>query len=118
MAMEIDLVRPDDLLNVRIQAANLRLDTHDPEYPVLVVDDPQQSAYLTFIFPPQTIAERAYFEAAIVNPPVDPDHPVAIPPETDPNRSDPEATKKTEAIVAVIGDRFDVITQISSSSGR
>ena len=32
--------------------------------------------------------------------------------------SDPEATKKTEAIVAVIGDRFDVIIQISSSSGR
>ena len=70
--MEIDLVRPDDLLNVRIEAANLRLDTYDLQAPALVVDDPQQPAYLTFIFPPQTIAERAYFEAAIVNPPVDP----------------------------------------------
>src|SRR6476659_2414891 len=85
MSLKLDLVRPDDLLNLRIEAINLRLDAQDPAEPALVIEDPQRPAYLAFIFPPQTIAERAYFEAAIVNPPVDPNNPKAIAPEADPN---------------------------------
>lgn len=80
--MKIDLIRPDDLLNLRIEAANLRLDTDNPEEPVLVVEDAQQPAYLTFIFPPQTIAESAYFEFSIVKP------------EGNPERADTDAGKK------------------------
>ena len=59
-----------------IEASNVRLDSYDPAEPVLVVEDPRQPAYLTFNFPPQTIAECAYFEAAIVRPSLDPAHEV------------------------------------------
>lgn len=60
------LLRPDDLLNLRVDGSNLRLDTADATAPVLVVDDPQQPAYLVVEFPPQSIAEGAYYEAAVV----------------------------------------------------
>lgn len=97
MATKIDLIRPDDLLNLRIEATNLRLDSSDPEKPVLVVEDAHRPAFLAFIFPPQTIAERAYFEAAIVKPPVDPGQPKAIKPDPDPDpkRPDPESASTT-----------------------
>ncbi len=64
----IELVRSEDLLNLRVEIAGLRLDSTDAANPVLIVDDPQQPAFLTVTFPPQTIAESAYFEAAIVKP--------------------------------------------------
>lgn len=86
MVIKIELVRPDDLLNLQVEAANLRLDADNPEQPVLVVEDPQQPAYLTFIFPPQTIAESAYFEAAIVAP------------DGDPQRPDPDKDNPTEPL--------------------
>lgn len=80
------LLRPDDLLNLRIEGSNLRLDTADVTAPMLVVDDPQQPAYLTVEFPPQSIAEGAYYEAAVVTaesaPPPgrpDPDQPATAP---------------------------------------
>ena len=60
------LLRPDDLLNLRVDGSNLRLDTSDTTAPVLMVDDPQQPAYLVVEFPPQSIAEGAYYEAAMV----------------------------------------------------
>jgi hypothetical protein len=67
--MKIEIVRPDDLLNLRIEAINLRLNSdlgpNNPDKPShsLVVEDLQQPAYLVVTFPPQTIAERAYFQA-------------------------------------------------------
>ncbi len=70
--MKIEIVRPDDLLNLRIEAVNLRLDATMRRAPVLVVADARQPAYLVVTFPPQTIAEHAYFEAAIVQPEADP----------------------------------------------
>src|SRR5581483_11329877 len=73
--MKIDLVRPDDLLNLGIEAVNLRLDAGDPGHPVLVIEDERQPAWLIVTFPPQTIAESAYFEFSIVKPdaPTNPD---------------------------------------------
>jgi hypothetical protein len=68
MAFDIELVRPEDLLNLQLHIAGLRVDASDPAKPVLVVEDPQQPAFLTVTFPPQTIAEPAYFEASIVKP--------------------------------------------------
>jgi len=108
LAVKIELVRPDDLLNLRVEASNLRLDPYDPAKPVLVVEDPRQPAYLIFTFPPQTIAERAYFEAAIVRPPIvtpplDPAPPEAIKPETDPGRPDPEAARTTTELLDLPG---------------
>ncbi len=80
----IELIRPDDLLNLQVQFDNLRVDFGDEEEePALVIQNAQQPAYLTFTFPPQTIAERAYFEAQI------------IAPEQGPLRKDPDAAKTT-----------------------
>jgi hypothetical protein len=87
--LKIDLVRPDDLLNVKVEAINLRLDTSELKEPVLLVDDPAAQAYLAITFPPQTIAEHAYFEAAIIQPPPS-SGPTTIPPESDPKRKDQE----------------------------
>ncbi|GAB4429674.1 MAG: hypothetical protein Kow0031_10260 [Anaerolineae bacterium] len=75
MAIKIDLIRPDDLLNLRIEADNLRLDPETPEEPALVVEDSRQPAYLIVTFPPQTIAEGAYFEFSIVKPEGNPARP-------------------------------------------
>lgn len=75
--MKIELVRPDDLLNLQIEAVNLRLDSGNPQEPVLVVEVPQRPAYLIVTFPPQTIAESAYFEFSIVKPAGDPNRPDA-----------------------------------------
>ena len=60
----IEVVRPDDLLNLEIETVNLRLDTE--EEPALVLEDPELPARLSVTFPPQTIAETAYFESSKV----------------------------------------------------
>jgi len=66
--MTVAIVRPDDLLNLAVEWQNLRLDKSDPQNPVLVIDDPTRTALLTFTFPPQTIAESAFFESSKVAP--------------------------------------------------
>lgn len=63
-----ELLRPDDLLNLRVEFVNLSLDTPEDDEPALFVTDANEPAFLTFVFPPQTIAERAYFEARILPP--------------------------------------------------
>lgn len=72
------LIRPDDLLNLKVEAINLQLIIGEGEPPQLFVEDESKPAYLAFIFPPQTITERAYFEASIVEP------------EGNPNKTDPD----------------------------
>jgi hypothetical protein len=62
MSFKIDILRPDDLVNLSIDAHNLKLDTSDPKKPALVIDDKSSPAFLIVTFPPQSIAERAYFE--------------------------------------------------------
>lgn len=89
MAIRFDLVRPDDLLNVRITGVNLRLNGDDPENPILEVEEPQRPAYLVVTFPPQTIAERAYFEAPIVVITQDPTSGVPVDPDTTPPNNQP-----------------------------
>jgi len=69
MAVKIDLLRPDDLLNLRIDGENLRLDTDAPEGPALVLDDPGKPGYLIVTFPPQTIVEEAFYESSPTPPP-------------------------------------------------
>jgi hypothetical protein len=75
MSLKIELIRPDDLLHLRVEATNLRPEMQDAQQPALVVEDVRQPAYLCFTFPPQTIAESAYFEASVVNPAGDPKRP-------------------------------------------
>ncbi len=87
MAIKIELLRPDDLLNLRVEAVNLRLDADDAEGPALVVEDERERAFLVYTFPPQSIHESAYFMASIVKPATDgeytrPDQDAAKPPST------------------------------------
>ena len=85
MAIKIELIRPDDLLNLRVEGVNLRLDADGPEGPALVVEDPGEPAHLIVTFPPQSIAESAYFMASVV--------PAAT--DTDYKRPDPDAAVAT-----------------------
>jgi type VI protein secretion system component Hcp len=82
-ALRLRVVRPDDLLNLEIEAVNLHLDTDDPGDPALVVDDVSAPARLVVAFPPQSIAETAYFESSIV-PGEEPEPTPENPPEPDP----------------------------------
>lgn len=68
MAFSAELVRPDDLVHLRVTGPNLVLDPTDPDQPVVVVDDPAQPAFLTVEFPAQSISEAAYFEWDVVKP--------------------------------------------------
>jgi hypothetical protein len=79
--MKINVIRPDDLLNLKVETINLRLEVKDPQNPVLAVDAPNRPAYLVVVFPTQSIEETAYFESSIVKP------------AGDPNRPDPDANQ-------------------------
>jgi hypothetical protein len=69
VTVKFELLRPDDLLDLQIEGDNLQLDTSQPDKPALVPQDPQKPAYLIVTFPPQTIAEQAYFESSPTQPP-------------------------------------------------
>jgi len=86
MNLILHLIRPDDLLNLRIETENLRLDTSTQSMPVLVVDDHSHPGLLTVIFPPQHIAETALFESA----------PPSMYPQDDPQRHDPDYARLTD----------------------
>ncbi len=62
MAIKLNLLRPDDLLNLEVEGDNLRLDSSDPKAPVVVLDDKQKDGYLIVTFPPQAVIEEAVFE--------------------------------------------------------
>ena len=107
-ALRLRLVRPDDLLNLEIEAVNLRLDTDDPADPALVVDEPAAPARLVVLFPAQTIAETAYFES----PPFEGE--VAPPPPGEPPEPDP-AERPLDPPGAV-GPGRDSVARIADSS--
>ncbi len=67
--LTLTVLRPDDLLALSVRTVNLRLDASRPGRPRLVRDTPGQPAYLVIAFPPQSIAEQAFFETALVNQP-------------------------------------------------
>jgi hypothetical protein len=72
MTILVDLLRPDDLLNLRIETVNLKLDTDDPAHPVVIADDAEQPSYLIVNFPPQAIVEEAFYQSSAVKaPPAD-----------------------------------------------
>ncbi len=87
LTFHAELLRPDDLLHLHADGSNLRLVSDDERGPVLTVEDRAQPAFLRFTFAPQTIAESAFFEAALVpgkNPPSQ------ITPESNPNPTNPD----------------------------
>ena len=83
LAFHTELLRPDDLLHLQVDGDNLQLRQDEERGPVLTVIDRSQPAFLRFTFAPQTIAESAFFEAALV-----PGSTTPITPENNPNRPD------------------------------
>ncbi len=59
-AMSFDILRPDDLLALRVETENLKLDTSRPNAPRLVVEDAAKPALLVFHFQPQSLYEQAF----------------------------------------------------------
>lgn len=89
MTIQFDLVRPDDLLNIRVRALNLRLNAQDRENPMLEIEDETKTAFLIFVFPPQTIHEPAYYEAPIIVIDQDPESGVPDDPDAGKTVNDP-----------------------------
>lgn len=108
MTIQFDLVRPDDLLNLRVRGVNLRLNAQDRNNPVLEVENAAEQAYLILDFPPQTIAERAYFEAPIVVIGQDPESGVPADPDAgkvvnDPLLDAPGFVNSQRPVAAMLG---------------
>lgn len=103
MAFSIELTRPDDLLRLRIEGRNLRVQRADGHAPQLAIDVPGRPAFLVVHFPPQAIAERAYFEATPVDVTPDLPPPPNAQPEPDPTSipvETPETPGKVPARIA------------------
>ena len=90
-----ELLRPDDLLYLQVDGSNLRLVQDKKRGRVLTVQDQAQPAFLRFTFAPQTIAESAFFEAALVPPTTPPKPLTAITPEANPNQKPPDPDLKS-----------------------
>jgi hypothetical protein len=65
MPLSFEILRAHDLLALRVDAVNLKLEASDPKHPKLVVQKATDPAYLIVHFPPQNITEQAYPEADV-----------------------------------------------------
>jgi hypothetical protein len=61
-SLTLSLLRPDDLVNLKIEAVGLQLDASNPQQPTLAPVDPANPTLLIVRFPPQTIVEEAFYE--------------------------------------------------------
>lgn len=91
MTLTLRLLRPDDLLALRVELVNLKVNASAADGPWLVRENAHDSAYLIYYFPPQSIAEQAFFETAAIpqpgfNPP--PSTPPLPPPAPLPGTGD------------------------------
>lgn len=84
------ILRPQDMLKLEFKFINLELQENNRDI-VLVRAYPDNSSYIVVTFPPQNIAEEAFFESA-----TDPDDPndVVFPVETPPDKP-PDPDKNT-----------------------
>jgi hypothetical protein len=89
--LRFEVLRPDDLVFLQIEAHNLVLDTTDPSDPRLRIATAGQPVLLVVTFQPQSITEKAYFETAAnltaSPPPLPPSNPAGDP--VDPAGSTP-----------------------------
>lgn len=98
MPFHAELLRPEDLLHLQVDGDNLALVKDDRGGALLKVAEPQHPAFIRFSFGPQTIAESAFFEAALVDP---------ARTEPDPKRADPDATSSVHEPIAAPGTASD-----------
>jgi len=114
MVHRIRIVRPDDLLNLDIECINLRLDQSDPAQCALVPENVDQPAFLVYTFPPQAIAEQAYFQST-TTPPLPREPPanrIPNPPEGDDLLPVPGTPAR-----ASIGGATRLVFRVPSSAG-
>ena len=71
MALTFELLRADDLLALRVETVNLKLNTTTPGKPLLVRVAAAQDAYLVYEFQPLSIIEKAYYEDVNGSAPLD-----------------------------------------------
>jgi hypothetical protein len=93
---QADLVRPDDLLTLHVAGYNLKPTGNAS--PVLGRIDAAKDAVLVVTFPPQNIAETAYYATANPQPP--PPLPPGIPPQPSPPPGAAPAPGQTAARLA------------------
>lgn len=80
MPLTFELLRADDLLVLRVDTVNLKLDTSDNKNPKLVPEKASDPSYLVVEFQPQSIFEKAYLETENNRPGSDPlDPPGTVP---------------------------------------
>lgn len=80
MPLTFELLRADDLLVLRVDTVNLKLDTADAKNPKLVPEKASEPSYLIVEFQPQSIFEKAYLETENNGPGSDPlDSPGSVP---------------------------------------
>ena len=82
VTFSFEVIRPDDLLRLHMEARNLRIDRPQGQAPALVIEDADQPAFLIVHFQPQAIAEGGYYEATILQADVPPDAEPQPPPTT------------------------------------
>ncbi len=104
------VVRPGDLLALRIELVNLKVTPDSP--PVLSYGTKGQPAFIVLHFPPQAVAEQVFFQAAVPgsNPPNVPD---GAPPQTDVN--DASENPAPPPIRARIADESRVAFKVPES---
>jgi hypothetical protein len=83
MSFAFEILRPDDLLALHVEAVNLKLAAGAHSKPRLVIDDETQPALLIFHFQPQSIAEQAFFQTDPSPPPAFNPPPQQPPPSQD-----------------------------------
>ena len=69
MSVSFEILRPDDLVALSVEAINLRLDVSRPARPRLTVENKKRAALLIFTFQPQSILEQAFYETDATAPP-------------------------------------------------
>lgn len=73
MTLKFHLIRPDDLLDLTVEAINLKIITQRrTRQQSLTPSDETQPAYLVITLAPQTVAEQAVFESSPTKPPPPP----------------------------------------------
>lgn len=112
MAVRVDLLRPDDLLNLRIDGENLRLDAGGADGPVLVLDDAARPGFLIVTFPPQTVVEQAVYESSPTPPPNFP----PVPKESGDLHTHPPETPPVLPAKARIGGPSRLVFRIPAGS--
>ncbi|MBV8417312.1 MAG: hypothetical protein JO251_19075, partial [Verrucomicrobia bacterium] len=60
----LSALRVDDFLSLEFEFVNLQVSTPSPGKPVLTIVNPAQSGFIIVSFPPQNIAEQAFWMAA------------------------------------------------------